>query len=293
MLVMFIMVILSSTMVQLMKQMETGVSHHSNLTSRHQAKLIADGAIQWASVLLMQDLKDNSIDTLQDNWAADKLSLPAVRGELTLRIEDAQGRYNINNLAVKAQQQPQKKIFKQLLSQAGLPQTSSQAIINWIGNKKTAQKITTDDAYYLAKEKPYLSAQQMITGTAELSLIKGFEDQNLTPLHTHITSLPELTKININTASTSVVQAILNLSPDKAKALTESLKQKGITSLSQLSARIKRPITIKQRQLLSVTSSYFIAHIMVNYQSIQYQVRVHFKRGKKQINVYNRVEIVQ
>jgi general secretion pathway protein K len=78
--------------------------HRSTLLlNQQQARLYSLGAEQWAIALLKRDLRNDleqneRVDTLQEDWATIPLSLPVEGGSISGRIEDLQGRFNLNNL---------------------------------------------------------------------------------------------------------------------------------------------------------------------------------------------------
>lgn len=85
--------------------------HRSTLLlNQQQARLYTLGAEQWAISLLKRDLlndleQNERVDTLQEDWATIPPSLPVEGGSINGRIEDLQGRFNLNNL-LKTKKQP-------------------------------------------------------------------------------------------------------------------------------------------------------------------------------------------
>jgi general secretion pathway protein K len=85
--------------------------HRSTLLfNQQQARLYTLGAEQWAMALLKRDLSNDleqneRVDTLQEDWAMIPPSLPVEGGSINGRIEDLQGRFNLNNL-LRTKKQP-------------------------------------------------------------------------------------------------------------------------------------------------------------------------------------------
>ncbi len=85
--------------------------HRSTLLlNQQQARLYTLGAEQWAISLLKRDLRNDleqneRVDTLQEDWATIPPSLPVEGGSISGRIEDLQGRFNLNNL-LRTKKQP-------------------------------------------------------------------------------------------------------------------------------------------------------------------------------------------
>ena len=73
------------------------------LLNQQQARLYTLGAEQWSIALLKRDLRSDlenneRVDTLEEDWATIPPSLPVEGGFVSGRIEDLQGRFNLNNL---------------------------------------------------------------------------------------------------------------------------------------------------------------------------------------------------
>jgi general secretion pathway protein K len=63
-----------------------------------QARLYTLGAEHWAAAVLRRDLSNSETDYLGEDWASLPPTLPIQGGALQGRIEDLQGRFNLNNL---------------------------------------------------------------------------------------------------------------------------------------------------------------------------------------------------
>jgi general secretion pathway protein K len=73
------------------------------LQHQQQAHLYALGAEQWAMAILRRDLKHDleqgtPVDSLDEDWAVIQPVLPIEGGVISGRIQDLQGRFNLNNL---------------------------------------------------------------------------------------------------------------------------------------------------------------------------------------------------
>src|SRR5262249_1705842 len=69
-----------------------------NVSDRGATDLLRRAALHWASVALLEDAAQNSTDHLGEPWAQGLPVLPVEGGAMKVSIEDAQGRFNLNNL---------------------------------------------------------------------------------------------------------------------------------------------------------------------------------------------------
>ncbi len=70
----------------------------ANIIHRDQAIAYALGAEHWAGVELTRDAQANNYDHLQENWAYELPPLPIDGGYITGRVQDLQGRFNLNSV---------------------------------------------------------------------------------------------------------------------------------------------------------------------------------------------------
>jgi len=70
----------------------------SNLHNIQQAKLYAIGGENWAREILIEDLRNSTIDHLAEDWSAALPPLPIEGGAIQGQMLDLQGRFNINNI---------------------------------------------------------------------------------------------------------------------------------------------------------------------------------------------------
>ena len=189
-----------------------------NLLNGEQAYAYALAAESWAYVILRRDQADNEYDSLSEDWASALPPIAVEGGFVNGRIEDLQGRFNVNNLIVDdgqpveaeaAVDAEQLAYFKRLLDVLGLEPALASALLDWIDAdiNATFPDGAEDEAYLLA-EPPYRAANRPLVNISELRLVQGFTPEVIALLEPHITALPEITTINVNTASAAVLQAL-------------------------------------------------------------------------------------
>src|SRR5690606_21757212 len=86
--------------VEMASRERLDIRRTQNLIAGDQAYDLALAAESWALDILRADLEEgNEWDGMQDNWAQPILLPPFEGAILNMRIEDLQGRFNLNNLA--------------------------------------------------------------------------------------------------------------------------------------------------------------------------------------------------
>jgi len=138
-----------------------------NILLGQQAYLFALGGEAWAKSVLFRD-KNNSntskTDNLFEDWAKPLPSTFIEGGTISGKINDLQGRFNINNLYIKDRNdlsqinrlKEQKALFERLLRVLEISNPISDAIIDWMD---TDADVTfprgAEDQNYLEKSAGY------------------------------------------------------------------------------------------------------------------------------------------
>jgi len=194
-------------------RLQVDMRRTGNLLHGEQAYAYAMAAESWAQVILLRDIEDSEYDYLEEDWATALPPIAVEGGFVRGSITDLQGRFNVNNLVNEAGQpvESQRAYFKRLLAVLKLDETLEPALLDWIDADidATFPDGAEDDTYLLA-EPPYRAANRPLVSTSELRLVKGFTPEVIALLEPHITALPELTLININTATVEVLEALHN-----------------------------------------------------------------------------------
>lgn len=193
-----------------------------NVLDAAQADSVLSGATMLAAVLLRSDKELNS-DHYGERWAAPLPTFPVESGALDAVIDDAQGRFNLNNLRPPTANPTNfdSAIFRRLLATQGLDPALTDAVIDWVDDGSAALGDGAEDDYYLGLDAPYRAANQAFTSVDELRLVKGFDAEAVQKLRPFVTVLPVLTgptKININTAAAPVLAALFEPALDGATA---------------------------------------------------------------------------
>jgi general secretion pathway protein K len=212
--------------VNLMWQATLNLRRTEAALAMDQGMLYVQGAEAWAADILRQDMVDSpQSDNLGEPWATELPPLPVDGGTIQGRLEDLQGRFNLNNLinerglpdAVEVKQ------FERLLSLLEIDPTLVSGVLDWLDPDSDVRfPDGGEDSTYAAADPPYRAANTAITTATELMAIKGFDRKTYTKLAPYVTALPYGTKLNVNTASDVVIASLSEMIDlSTAKSLVE------------------------------------------------------------------------
>jgi general secretion pathway protein K len=204
----------------------------ANQQSLQQSRSLALGGEKFAAATLMRD-KNSPItgktDSLDDDWAQALPPVPVDQSTIKGCVFDLQGRFNLNNLLHEAGQLDLDKLeqLKRLLTALNISAVKADAIADWLDkDSEPLGENGAEGSYYSGLEPPYRPGNQAMSSVSELKLVKGFspavedEKADYDLLIAHVTVLPELTSININTATPEVIASLGAEFPEKAEKLS-------------------------------------------------------------------------
>ena len=191
-----------------------------------QGLMFMQGAEAWAADILRQDLVDSpASDNLSEQWATQLPPLPVDGGTIIGKLEDLQGRFNLNNLVKPdgTENPLARQQFERLLMVLQIDPGLAGAVVDWLDADNDIRFPTGgEDVTYAGADPPYRAADTMITSASELMAVNGFKREIYTTLAPYVTALPIGTKLNVNTASAVV---LASLSEDIDISTAEGLVQ--------------------------------------------------------------------
>jgi general secretion pathway protein K len=176
----------------------------ANIIHQDQAIAYALGAEYWAGVELSNDAKQNNYDHLQENWAYDLPPLPIDGGFINGKVEDLQGRFNLNSVLDPLQAER----FARLCLALNVDPDFIPALQDWIDGDTEVREQGAEDETYTRMEPPYRAANGFLADTSELLLVRGVSVQEYNALTFYISALPAGSAINVNTASPQLLQSL-------------------------------------------------------------------------------------
>lgn len=252
--------------VGMASRQQLDIRRTGNIFDSGQTYLYALGVESWARGLLAKDLAASpALDALNETWATALAPIKVEGGKVAGQIEDLQGRFNLNNL-VGPDDKPSAedvKIFQRLLIGLKLEPDLAQPLVDWIDkNVELTIPNGAEDAEYLKRTPPYRAANRPLVSVSELLLVKGYTPevyQRLAPHVTALPTLPEPTKINVNTAPAPVLAALAdNVSAADANALLDARKVKPYANLDLFRAHPALAGRELPADKLTVSSRYFL-----------------------------------
>ena len=223
------------------------------------------GAEAWAKQILLDDAQDNSIDHPNEPWATQIAPLPIEGGQIQGRIDDLNGRFNLNNLidANGATDAVAVEGFRRLLMALDLDVRLADRMADWIDRDFEPNfPDGAEDSEYLSRSPPFRAANRPITSVSEVLMVYpelGYS--NYLRLRPFVSALPRGTRININTALPEVLlTASDELGPREAEWIVIDRPQDGWESLEQLGQMIPQ----SARAQLGVSSDWFRLSVRVD-----------------------------
>ncbi len=245
-------------------QQQIQVRAVENQRSQLQKLWILRGALDWAKLILREDIKYSTTDNLTEPWAVpladtsldqyvqknhdEELARQAI---LSGAIQDAQSRLNLTGLAT-AGKINEKEIlsFERLLSSLQIETTLARQAANHIAASQQNESGGVSNLRYLGFQYPN-----------DLLTVAGFTPEILQTLESHVIFLPRATTINANTASEFVLSAALApLSLADAKALIAKRSQSPFNNLNELAVQLSGTQTFIDAHKISLATNYFLVH---------------------------------
>ncbi len=246
-----------------------------SLLTQDQAFQLALGAEAWAIEILRDDANSTKVDALNELWAQPLPPIPVEDGTIAGRIEDMQGRFNINNI-VNADGTKNQLMFDQftrLLVAVGLEPEWASKVLDWIDPDSTVDGINgAEDSVYLSQAPPYRAANRLITSTSELLALPGFGIERYRRLQPYVAALPNGTLLNICTASGVVLDTLapgLNIFSANPKQLAANRANGCFPQRSDIDPAMAPLLTVPGQQALidatlSNNTQWFRATIVVS-----------------------------
>jgi len=197
--------------VSMMSRQHLDLRRSSNIYAADQAWLFAQGIESWALQVMQKDRRDSKNDHLGEDWATILPPIGVEGGVVAGRVEDLQGRFNLNNLVENGEASPDDiEILKRLFDVLDIDNRRVQAIVDWID---TDEEMTfpdgAEDNVYLGREVAYRTANGLMVSPSELLLIDGITYEDYQALRPYLCALPERTDLNVNTVAAELLQALV------------------------------------------------------------------------------------
>ncbi|MGH8426642.1 MAG: type II secretion system minor pseudopilin GspK [Gammaproteobacteria bacterium] len=235
------------------------VSRTSLLSAQSQAWLYDLGVESWVEQILLRDA--GKPDTLSSDWATQLPPLPVEGGAIQGKVEDLQGRFNLNDLVDKNGKENTVafSVLQHLFTVLNIDPGLANAVLDWVDADDIPRE--TDGAetgYYSSLDPPYASANALFVSATSLLLVKGITPEIYARLAPYVTALPVNTPVNVNTTSAPVLAAIVpDLSLEEARSVIQERGTKGFENPQQVDTMVQHKIVFP----FSLNSSFFLLHV--------------------------------
>ncbi len=274
--------------VSLISSQQVEIRRTANVLDTGQAQWLARGVEDFGIQMLIRDKKDSTTDHFGEDWALGLFPTEVEGGMVSGSLEDMQGRFNINNLSAKNEkfQEYSLKQFKQLLQMCELDVEIAGAVIDWLDADIDPRfPAGAEDETYSGFEPGYRTANSDMVSPSELMLVNGMSREGFQCLEPLVSTLPEASYINVNTAPAQVLVALAgeeNMGLSQAEESLEERDEEGYATVSlflQASGLVGKNIPA---EFLSVASSFFMAHsnVEIGNGRMALKTLLHRKDGK-------------
>lgn len=258
----------------------------ANILYQQQALSYVLGAEAWIGHNLRRDAQDNKVDHLGEAWATSLPALPIDGGYLLGRLEDQEGKLNLNNMLDGVQAERLQRLCALLnISAEFIP-----ALQDWLDDDTVPRQGGAEDSSYLSDN--YRAANGPMGHESELLAVANMTVEAYERLLPFITVLPENTYLNVNTAAPELLQAsIPGLSIGEAQQLAAERLSKPFESaaafLNHPTIAAKNPPS----QGLGVRSHYFLLLAEVHLGELHFNLQslLHRDQDNKTVTLQRRL----
>lgn len=262
-------------------QQQLQVRSIENQRLQLQQQWVLRGALDWARLILREDARNSSLDDLSEPWATPLAPTrldqylesgatddQAGSAVLSGAIQDAQGKFNLTNLATQDTiNASEVEALARLLSLL----REDPALANLI-----AQQVAAAGRAAL-QPRPDTARPIGLAQLDDLLVVPGCTPQVINAMRSHVVILPVNTPVNINTASPEVLAArVPGLSLADANALTNGRRQAAFRDLADLASRLPNRTLGVNNSRLGVASSYFTVtgRVTIRHSTLEIQALV-------------------
>ncbi len=177
-----------------------------------EAVQIATGAEAIAAYAIVEQRRQaNAAIHAEQIWARPIGPVEVMPGAaLEARLEDLQGRFNLNNLTRDdgTVNTEALEVFRRLLQHAGVEPEWAAAVADWIDDDVQPWQGGAEDAVYSSETPGYRTPNRVITSPTEMQALIKFGADRYAKIAPFVTALPRGTPVNLCTASGPLLDAL-------------------------------------------------------------------------------------
>lgn len=247
-----------------------------------QATELARNGVAYARQLLIADAAHSAIDTLDEDWARTLPPMHHEGAELSGRIVDVQGRFNLNNLrrASGIVDEQAHAAYQRLLIVLGLPAELADTLADWLDADDSRRTAGAEASDYATAGEDASGIGRPLSSSGELLRVRGYTPAIVARLQPHICVLADIQAINVNTATPEVLSAIQpGLTPANARILAAGRHGLPFRDSSDFRNRLADPGLPSSLLPISATSRHFLVEIEVDRKIARSRVSSLLQRG--------------
>lgn len=245
-----------------------------NVAAMSKAESVARAAVDWGRTMVYDDARTQGTRRIGEEGPAIINAIPVDDGELNGQVDDAQAKFNLNNMVTKEGKASERDIliFKRLLVFLKMDTELVNTLTDWMDADSDTRPGGAESEYYLQQKTPYRASNGMVFDLGELMYVKGFDRKKIEALRPYVIALPERMPVNVNTASALVIASLYSdMTLDVAKTLVDSRKGARFNDKADYQSRLPTSVVTGNE------SDYDIS-------SIYYTVTANVKFGKARVN---------
>jgi general secretion pathway protein K len=249
----------------------------ATLFALDQAYEVALGAEAWAADFLRQDRQESNDDHPAEAWAKPLPPLPLDDGgTVEGRLEDMQGRFNLNNLKTPEGTTNEAAVeqLERILQMLEIEPSWAAAIADWVDiDAEPGFPDGAEDSVYTSLTPPHRAANMTITRASELMVLNGFGAERYAKLAPLVTALPVGTKLNVCTAHPIVLDALSESEREFSLSPDDTAKRRADTcypTLDALHNKLGDEEWTKLQNSLTNSSNWFRASVWVTIGTTQF-----------------------
>ncbi|MGZ8202151.1 MAG: type II secretion system minor pseudopilin GspK [Burkholderiales bacterium] len=217
--------------------------------------------------MLAYDARTSSFDHTAEPWATNVPPTKVEEGEVAGSVSDESAKWNLNNMLRDGQINPSEMaVFARLLSALQMPSSLAAALADWLDPDSESSPGGAEDEYYLSLSPPYRTAAQRLADVDDLLRVRGFDADTVERLRPYVTALPRQNAVNLNTASVSVLAALLpKLSLTQVRRFVEQRDRTPLRNVGDLMLYIPGAELPAEAAAIDTRSTYFRVRVHARY----------------------------
>lgn len=252
-----------------------------------QARALADGLFDYALIALARDAELAHVDSRAEEWAKPLPPLPVPQGVVTGRLEDLNGRINLNGFTGdQTQVAATLKMLTRLLEVLKLNPQIAGRIQDAI-DADDSNIAGGEDVDFMSQRPASRAPNRALQHFSELRHLPGLSAEDYALISRYVSTLDNTVKLNVNTAEIPVLMSLdQGISEELATKLWRD-GQANFVSIGDFVVEVSRsggPQNLAQIEpYLGVSSTDFVAYARIKLQGIEYRYTAQLDRARNEV----------